>query len=313
MPNPRSNPKPLGRRALLAGLPALSALAGCAAPLPPLTAASTSPDAQALLDQAAAAHGMAALAAIRDISLSYAGAWHALVNRLQPDLVDAGFRGRSEERLLLRDPAGVLVAQSYTGPNGSKYVVRQMASGGPGSVRVYYNGAPEHDSGKLAAAALVADGYSLFLLGPMLLAGPWAADRNMVMQVAPPEPVEQDGQRHDCDVLKVRLSPGLGLSESDELALFIDRDARLMRKIRFTLNGLDATRGAIAEVDTLGHFALHGVRWPARFHEALLRPLPLAVHDWRMTGLDVDRGLTQAELGGPAFSGRATAAAAPLG
>ena len=306
-------PSLLRRRALLAGLPALSALAGCAAPLPPVSAASTSSDAQALLGRAAAAHGLTALAAISDVSVSYAGAWHALVNRLQPALVDAGFRGRSEERLLLHDPAGVLVAQHYAGPDGSKQVVRQMMRGAQGSVRVWFNDTPEQDGDKLAAAALVADGYSLFLLGPMLLAGPWMAERNLVMQVAAAEPVEQGGQHYDCDVLRVRLSPGLGLSESDELALFIDRDAGLMRKVRFTLNGLASTRGAIAEVDTLDHRTMQAVAWPTRFHERLLRPVPLPVHDWQMTGLDLNRFLSQTELAGPAFTGRAAASAAPLG
>ena len=69
---------------------------------------------------------------------------------------------------------------------------------------------------------------------------------------------------------------------------------------------------AVAEVDTFDHAALHGVRWPTRFHERLLRPLPLTVHDWRLTGLDVNRGLEIAEVDGAAFAGKAAAPAAPL-
>ena len=76
-----------------------------------------------------------------------------------------------------------------------------------------------------------------------------------------------DGRRHGCDVLRVRIAPGLGFSESDRLALFIDREEGLMRRVRFTLNGLDSTRGAVAEVDASGHVALRVVRWPTRFHE----------------------------------------------
>ena len=120
-------------------------------------------------------------------------------------------------------------------------------------------------------------------------------------------------ERHyACDVLRVHLQPGLGLSDADELALYIDRDERLMRRVRFTLNGLDSTQGAVAEVDTGDHVALHGVRWPTRFHERLLRPFPLPVHDWRLTGLDVDRGFSRADVENKDFTGKAVPPAAAL-
>jgi hypothetical protein len=121
-----------------------------------------------------------------------------------------------------------------------------------------------------------------------------------------------DVGRRECDVLRVRIAPGLGFCPSDRLALFVDREDGLMRRVRFTLDGLDSTRGAVAEVDASGHVALRGVRWPTRFHERLLRPFPLPVHDWRLTGLDVDRGLYAAEVGGTAFGGRAARPAAAL-
>ena len=126
------------------------------------------------------------------------------------------------------------------------------------------------------------------------------------------ERIVVDEREHTCDVLRVSVTPGLGFSERDQLALFIDRDERLMRRVRFTLNGLETTRGAVAEVDASEHITLHGVRWPTRFHERLLRPLPLAVHDWRLTGLDLNRSLSAAEISGPAFEGRAVAPAAAL-
>ena len=161
---------------------------------------------------------------------------------------------------------------------------------------------------------MVADGYSLFLLGPMLLARRWAAERSLVLVIgqAGTERITVAGSDHACDVLRVSMAPGLGFSGRDELALFIDRDERLMRRVRFSLNGLDSTQGAVAEVDTSEHTMLHGVRWPARFHERLLRPFPLPVHDWRLTGLDVDRGLTEAEITAPAFAGKAAAPATAL-
>jgi hypothetical protein len=86
----------------------------------------------------------------------------------------------------------------------------------------------------------------------------------------------------------------------------------MTRRVRFTLNGLDSTRGAVAEVDAFEHATLRGARWPTRFHERLLRPFPLPVHDWRLTGLDADRGLDAAEVNGAAFGGKAAKPAAAL-
>ncbi len=252
---------------------------------------------------------MAAYRTIADISMSYAGRWHGLVGSLQPALVDAGFRGGSEERWLLQDG---IVAQAHTGPDGHKQVVRQTMPGSQGKVQVWFNGVVSDDGDKRAAAALVADGYSLFLLGPMLLARQWATDRSLVMQVGSPELVRVEGRSVECDVLRVAMTPGLGFSSSDQLALYIGRDDRLMHRVRFTLNGLESTRGAVAEVDTGDHVLLHGIHWPTRFHERLLRPLPLAVHDWRLTGLDVNRGLRPGDVTGPDFIGGASHAAGAL-
>ena len=293
---------------MLALLPA-AGLAACAAPLPPV-APGDAAAAQALLARSADAHGLAALDGLGDISVSYAGRWRPFVGRLQPDLVDAGFSGHSEERLLLRDR---LTAQAHTGPDGRKQVRRRRApeGGGRGSVQVWFNGTEARtpqDRVRRDAAALVADGYTLFLLGPMLLARqPLAAAGLQAV-----ETIESGGQDHRCDVVRVRLAPGLGFSDGDDLALYLDRAAGLMRRVRFTLNGLDATQGAVAEVDLWGHVARHGIQWPTRFHERLLRPVPLGVHDWSLTGLDVRRGLDAAEVAGPAFTGKAAAHAAAL-
>ena len=296
----------LTRRRLLAGslllptVPTLASLAGCASPLSQLAVTSTTSAARALLMQSATAHGMAAFAQIEDLNVSYDGRWRAVVDKLQPDLVDAKFRGDSQERMLLRDAA---VGQAFTGPGGSKHVARRVAPGTDGEVQVWFNTQEAHDKDRRDAAALVCDGYALFLLGPLLLETN-TTQRQLVMDLAKP-----DGE---FDVLRVRMTPGLGLSTSDDAALYIDRDQHLMRRVRFSLNGLESTVGAIAEVDCFDHVSLHGVRWPTRFHERLLRPFPLPVHDWHLTGLDVNRGFKLDEINGPAFGTKASVPAAAL-
>ena len=97
----------------------------------------------------------------------------------------------------------------------------------------------------------------------------------------------------------------MGLSAGDRMQLFIDRGEHLMRRVRFTLDGLASTQGAVAQVDTSDHVAIGGVRWPTRFHEQLQRPVDKSVHDWRMTGLDLNRGMTEAALDGPTLGGAA--------
>jgi hypothetical protein len=308
----RRRAAPCTRRRLAAASlawPAAVALPACSPPLPLLSAAGTSDGARALLSASAAAHGGAALSRIGDVSIAYAGDWPPLIGSLQPALVDSGFRGGSEERLLLPDG---IVAQAHTGPKGRKQVVRTPSPGAQGGVRVWFNGEEAQDGERRAAAALVADGYSLFLLGPMLLSGRWGRERGLTMDLGAAERITVDSRTHACDVLRLRMAPGLGFSGAEQLALFIDRDERLMRRVRFGLEGLVSTRGAVAEVDTWAHATLHGVRWPTRFHERLLRPFPLPVHEWRLAGLDVDRGLRPAEIDGPSFGGKAAVPAAAL-
>jgi hypothetical protein len=293
---------PLPRRALLT----LPALAACAAPLPDVAA--TTPEARALLDASAAAHGLPGFLRLNDIAVSYAGEWPPVIDRLQPVLVDRGFRVTSEEQLL---PRQGLVAQAHRGPEGAKHVLRRSAPLPRGEVRVWFNGEESADPERRAAAALVVDGYSLFLLGPLFLAG-WGVARDVALELAGTDRLALDGRSHDCDLLRARISPGLGVAGADRLLLWIDRDERLMRRVRFSLEGLDSTRGAVAEVDCHDHVARGGVRFPTRFRERLLRPLPLRVHDWRLTGLDLDRGLAAADLEGAELLERAAAPAAAL-
>lgn len=298
------------RQAILVSLsmPLIPLASGCRASLPS-PAADSRQQALALLHDSAAAHGSATYSAINDLNVSYAGRWRRLVGILQPDLVDAGFRGGSEERLLLRD--GV-IAQSHSGPKGHKQVVRINSANGSSSVHVWFNGREAQDRERIDAAALVADAYSLFLLGPILLVVNENPHRVIQPALAGTAEVRQERHSHLCDVLSLSVSPGFGNCESDQLALYIDRETRLMRRVRMTINGLESTRGALVDIDTMEHRSLHGIMWPTAFHERLLRPAPLDVHEWRLTGLDTNRGESRTELSGPAFVGKASPPATPL-
>lgn len=299
------------RQAILLSLsvPLIPLASGCRASLPPWSGSASDREALSLLHDSASAHGLAAYATLSDVNVSYAGHWRRLVGIVQPVLVDAGFRGGSEERILLREG---IIAQSHDGPKGHKQVVRTNPTNGGSSVHVWFNGEETQDRDRLDAAALVAEAYALFLFGPLLLVTNERPHRELQTALAGTVELKQDKHTYSCDVVSVRASPGIGNSASDQLALYIDRDTRLMRRVRMTINGLESTQGALVDIDTSEHQALHGIMWPTAFHERLLRPAPLDVHKWRLTGLDINRGESPAELSGPVFTGKALRPAAPL-
>jgi hypothetical protein len=287
------------RRNLLLGLASLPLVQGCSAPLAEMSGTASTGAGSGLLRESALAHGSEALARLHDISVGYQGEWRPFMNRMQPALVDAGFRGGSQERILLRDG---MIGQAHQGPDGNKQVLRR-AGQAPQDLLVAFNGAEATDRPRRDAAALVADAYALFLLGPMLLDA--LPPGRLILEVGGTEDITTGDESKLCDVLRVRLAPGLGFAPSDRLEVLIARDDRLMRRVRFTLDGLETTQGALAEVDTWRNAAIGGIRFPTRFHEQLLRPLPLPVHDWQLTGLDLDRGLQPADVGIGGFSGPA--------
>ncbi len=317
------------RRSLLLGTAAASLpfVAGCSTPLPlgvaapAPTSGAVSPGAQRLLDSARA-HGWDAYRALADINIGYDGQWRPVIDRIQPEVVDIGFRGASQERLL---PALGVNAQLYTGPRGKKHVLWQRGHGAAaarlgnvelgnvelGNVAVHFNGQPSTTPSQLTAAAVVAECYALFLLGPL-----WVLDRlggrtsvqNLAAQVSGTQRVDN----RLCDVVQVWLRPGLGQAQLDRVALYIDRDDHTTRRMQFTLEGYAATQGAVAETDTFEHQRRFGVLWPMRSFERVVHPLNLPVHDWYITGLDVNRGYGVQALQGPQFTGLAAQAAAAL-
>jgi hypothetical protein len=301
----------LGRVALPVGSGLLAS--ACGTPLPlaaPAPSAASAAAAQRLADSANA-HGLAAYRQINDINIAYGGQWRPLINRIQPEVVDEGFRGPSQERLM---PSIGVVAQAYSGIKGTKQVFWQraktLAPAGrdQGEVAVWFNGQPSQKMSELAAAALVAEGYGLFLLGPLWIASRQAAGVAVPSEVAGTERVH--GRL--CDVVQVWLRPGLGHAATDRVSLMIDRDDHVTRRLRFTLEGYDGTRGAVAEVDCFEHARHFGLLLPMRSYEEVVHPIRLPAHDWFVTGLDVNRGYAVEALRGAQFSGLAAPAARPL-
>ncbi len=261
---------------------------GCVAPMD-FQEIETTEQASDLLRDAMEAHGGRAFTFIRDVNVSYEGQWLNGVGRIQPDLVDESFRKRSEERLIMG--AGWAMGQVHRGPGGVKQVFRQN-----GQTKVYYNRKREKDSVKVDAASAVVDAYAMFLTGPF-----YFMQQDMPSVMAAPDWV--DGRL--CDQVLVSMRPGFGAATEDRVLVAIDRQSKLVRRFRFSFEGLKSTRGVVADVVLRGHRTMGGVVWATQFEEILQRPFPLAVHRWRMTGFDVNRDLNVDEINQTRFSKRA--------
>ncbi|CAN5266191.1 hypothetical protein BH09PSE6_BH09PSE6_24370 [soil metagenome] len=274
---------------------------GCGSPLPLDVKPVDEVSAHARLLDSALAHGLEAYRRIRDINVSYEGEWRPLIGRIQPELIDPGFRGGSQERLM---PARGRVGQRHTGPMGHKQVAwhRESARSELGDVQVWLNDQASRDEAVLQTSALVAEGYCVFLLGPL-----WLSEQRAAMSMRSNGTERVDGRA--CDAIDIWFAPGLGRVAADRLTIWIDRNDSLMRRVRFTLEGFRNTQGAVAEVELYDHQRRFGIVWPTRFYERLKHPLPLPVHDWRLTGLDVDRGYDVDAIAGPAFLASAAAPA----
>jgi hypothetical protein len=288
-------------RALCIGL--LSLLAACSSvPMPQQS--KTQADARALLDQSQAAHGKAAFLAIRDLSVAYDGTWFDIVTKVQPILTDKTFRKASEERMLFSGGSGDnVIAQIHTGDAGKKMVLRDSSLPLGERASVWLNQQPETDRDKIAAAHLVVEAYQLFLYPAFYVERATHLERVGTGSV---------GGR-ECELLLAVMRPGIGNSAEDRVVLYIDKQDKLVRRVRLTLEGLDSTKGAIVDVDHDRFVEIAGVKWPTHFYESLVAPFPgLPAHDFSLRGLDVNRGLTKADFANAQFSERAAKPAAPI-
>ncbi len=253
------------------------------------------PGAVALVAAARRAQGGATLGKLHDVSVRYEGQWPAIGPRFQPVLSDTGFRRGSEERLLTRPR---VIAQEHTGPAGKKLVLRER-----GEVTVTANGAFSTNEENKRAAALVADAYTMFLLGPFYF------DRPGVWLASNGEAIVEEAV---CDQVLAVLRPGFGMAKEDRVILFIDRATRQLRRVRLTLNGLESTRGAEVDVTFRNFRTVGGIVWPTDFDERIRVPFDLHVHHWRLLGLDLNRGLRASDLAASGFKGRAVKSATAL-
>lgn len=263
------------RLILLVGL--LSSCASMQICTRPIT--TSEPEALALVTASQKAHGSAAFHRIRDLSVSYEGKWAPIGPRFQPVLVDSKFRGVSEERIILSPR---IIAQTHTGPGGVKKVLRS-----PGQIAIAYNGAVSEDAEANQAAALVADAYALFLLGPF-----YFQQSGTVFAMNGESLVDEAL----CDEVLAILRPGVGMAKEDRLILYIDRSSKLLRRVRLTLNGLDSTRGAEVDVTFRDFKKIDGVLWPTDFDERIRSPFKLHAHHWNLRGLESNRGLRAHDL-----------------
>jgi hypothetical protein len=263
----------------------------------------------ALLEATQQAHGKDSFAAIKDIAVSYDGKWYTLVTKIQPLVTDPQFRGSSEERMILDRSQNRLVAQTFKGPSGTKLVVKRAskseATGAAsfGEVAIAYNGKQNQDDAVNAATHLVLEAYQLFLYPAFYV------QRATWFETAGTAFVNG----YECDLLLAVMRPGIGASKEDRVMLYIDKKERLVRRTRLTLEGTATTRGAVVDTDLSDFVTIAGVKWPSKFYEDLVTPFRgLPAHLFWLTGLDVNRGLTNTDFINNEFSAKAGIKAAPL-
>lgn len=253
------------------------------------------PNGTAIFEQTFSAHGGDALDQLNDLSVSITGKWKKLIRKIQPLVTDFKYRVESQERVL---PTSGIYAALYQGSAGTKKVVRT-----PDNVDVYYNQAQSTDSEVLSSTALTADSFHLFLLGPLALE-PWRREFTRLTDIT-----ENGVQYYRIHTVRI---PGLGFSERDEVVLWVNPDTKLTYKVQITLEGHSTTQGAHVETAFLDYEKRGPYVFPSRFFEKVNAPIAIDAHGWRLTGLDINRGLTLNDLQGKNFSNIASAPAKDL-
>lgn len=248
-----------------------------------------------LFDQCLAAHGGDIRDYPGDINIATDGRWHGLIQRIQPVVSDAGFRVTSEERFR---PSDGTYAIRHRGPEGSKQVLRT-----PSGISVRYNAGPADESEKRRATAMTNDAFQLFHFGPSLV-------KQRATSMTRLADTRENGRVYRR--ILASLSPGFGESKADQVVLWIDATTSRLFRVHMTLEGFETTRGAHVDTTFLAYQQVGPYLLPSRFSERVRGPLKIMAHEWQMTGMDLDRGWTDAEVSGADFSGRAAVPATPL-
>jgi hypothetical protein len=172
-----------------------------------------------------------------------------------------------------------------------------------GTSAIWYNQKPHTSPAQIAASSLVIEAYQLFLYPAFYV------QRAALLERAGTSVVNG----RDCDVLLAVLRPGIGNSPEDRVLLSIDRQDKLVRRVWFTLEGTETTKGAVVSVAHDNFVEVGGVKWPTHFYESIVNPFPgLPAHDFSLTGIDLNRGLTAVDFADGKFSERASKPASPL-
>jgi hypothetical protein len=252
-------------------------------------------DATQVFDACMAAHGGDIREYPGDINLSTDGRWYKLIQRIQPIVSDAGFRVTSEERYRPRDG---LYSVHHEGPLGAKQVVRSGDA-----IAVYYNGTRETDPVKIRATAMTNDAFRMFHFGPSFL----KARSSSMVRIAD---AREGGRVYRRLIATVR--PGFGESAEDQVVLWIDAETSRLFRVHMTLNGFETTQGAHVDTTFLDYRQVGPYLLPVRFHERVRGPLRISAHDWHTTGIDLDRGWSDSDIGGHSFEGAAAQPAKTL-
>lgn len=226
--------------------------------------------AEALVREAAAAAGDAWRRTER-VEMRLSGEWRRVVEKLQPGLVDSGFRKESVE---IYEPKKGRVTQTHEGPLGTKEVRRSGRE-----VVVLFNGVEETDAEKRASAALVADAYGLFGFGAS-----WLAEKGDDFEVVG----ERRFAGEECVLVQAVARPGFGESEEDWVIAWIGRGSKRLHRVQMTLFGLEST--AMADVDVVFSewcAGPKGTQWAGRYVEHVQRPILTKAHEWVMEELRV--------------------------
>jgi hypothetical protein len=242
-------------------------------PNPNSPSGKVSDEAVKLLEKSAAKAGKP-WRSLEKVEVAFTGEWTKIVQKMQPDLVNAEYRKSSREVYF---PRLSRVEQTHTGPRGIKSVVRR-----PGKIEVSFSEYRTATEVEKDAAALVADAYTMFVFGADFLlsrGSDWRLWLSMQRQEIEGDP---------CSLVFGTLRPGVGRSAEDKVIAWISQRDHRLRRVQFTLNGLESTAGADVDV-TFSDFqpGPNGTEWPRHFLETVRRPLTLKAHEWRMTELKV--------------------------